>query len=115
MMTQDIGTDLVRWFEEQHGTLDTSSMGIVDFPGHGRGAIALKDIPVRHSIAQSHSGHRVYSLVFAGRSHNLQLTTRVDFVYADVNATCAHGQRLGGASAARRLGWPHALYDVGGI
>ena len=114
-MTQDIGTDLVRWFQEHHGTLDTSCMGIVDFPGHGRGAIALKDIPVRHSIAHSHSGQRIYSLVFVGRSHNLQLTTGVDFVHADVNATCAHGQRLGGASAARRLGWPHALYDVGGI
>ncbi|EJF65011.1 SET domain-containing protein [Dichomitus squalens LYAD-421 SS1] len=44
------GTNLLRWFREQHGTLDTSSMGIVNFLGHGRGAIALKDIPEDYTI-----------------------------------------------------------------
>ncbi|KAI0743984.1 hypothetical protein C8Q80DRAFT_1220766 [Daedaleopsis nitida] len=42
--------DFVRWYEAQYGCLDSSSMGIVDFPGHGRGAIALKDIPEDHTL-----------------------------------------------------------------
>ena len=46
-MTSAAAADFVAWFQSQNGTLDSSSMGIVDFPGHGRGAIALKDIPVR--------------------------------------------------------------------
>ena len=39
--------DFVAWFEAHNGFLDSTRMGIVDFPGHGRGAIALSDIPVR--------------------------------------------------------------------
>ncbi|KAI0745272.1 SET domain-containing protein [Earliella scabrosa] len=49
-MTDSVAGDLVSWFERQHGTLDKTSMGIVDFPGHGRGAIALKDIPEAHTL-----------------------------------------------------------------
>ncbi len=45
-MTDSVIDAFVSWFANQNGLLDSSSMGIVDFPGHGRGAIALKDIPV---------------------------------------------------------------------
>jgi SET domain-containing protein 6 len=41
--------DFVAWFQNNGGVLDTSMMGITDFPGSGRGAVALQDIPVRRS------------------------------------------------------------------
>lgn len=37
---------LLEWFNSEGGTVDTSVMGICDFPGQGRGGIALKDINV---------------------------------------------------------------------
>lgn len=46
-MADSSAVTFATWLEQQNGTLDKSSMGIVDFPGQGRGAIALKDIPVR--------------------------------------------------------------------
>ncbi|RPD78643.1 SET domain-containing protein [Lentinus tigrinus ALCF2SS1-7] len=49
-MTDSLVVDFVSWFSAQHGVLDTAKMGIVAFPGHGRGAIALKDIPEYHTI-----------------------------------------------------------------
>lgn len=36
----------VDWFKEHHGTIDAESMVTTDIPGQGRGAIALRDIPV---------------------------------------------------------------------
>ncbi|KAG1725403.1 uncharacterized protein EDB91DRAFT_90561 [Suillus paluster] len=42
--------DFVAWFQHHSGVLDTSMMGITDFPGSGRGAIALRDIPENHTI-----------------------------------------------------------------
>ncbi|KAG1772541.1 hypothetical protein EV702DRAFT_976611 [Suillus placidus] len=42
--------DFVAWFQHNGGVLDTSMMGITDFPGSGRGAVALQDIPENHTI-----------------------------------------------------------------
>ncbi|KAG2112090.1 hypothetical protein DEU56DRAFT_843138 [Suillus clintonianus] len=42
--------DFLAWFQHHGGALDTSSVGITDFPGSGRGAIALQDIPENHTI-----------------------------------------------------------------
>lgn len=42
--------DFVAWFQHNGGVLDTSVMGITDFPGSGRGAVALQDIPENHTI-----------------------------------------------------------------
>lgn len=36
----------VKWFESSNGKFDAESMALVDFPGQGRGAVALRDIPV---------------------------------------------------------------------
>lgn len=36
----------MQWFRSSGGTVDTTMMGITGFPGSGRGAIALSDIPV---------------------------------------------------------------------
>lgn len=44
--------DFIAWFQHHGGVLDTSIMGIADFPGSGRGAIALKDILVCASPLQ---------------------------------------------------------------
>lgn len=46
-MTEQVASEFVNWFQLQRGNLDTAKVGIVEFPGHGRGAIALQDIPVR--------------------------------------------------------------------
>ncbi|KZT71724.1 SET domain-containing protein [Daedalea quercina L-15889] len=42
--------DLIGWFKSKNGFIDTSSMGFAEFPGHGRGAVALKDIPQGHTL-----------------------------------------------------------------
>lgn len=44
--------DFIVWFQHHGGALDTSVISITDFPGSGRGAIAVKDIPVRSSLLQ---------------------------------------------------------------
>lgn len=46
-MSEQVASEFVHWFQLQHGNLETAKVGIVEFPGHGRGAIALQDIPVR--------------------------------------------------------------------
>lgn len=42
--------DFVAWFQHNGGVLDTSMMGITNFPGSGRGAIALQDILENHTL-----------------------------------------------------------------
>ncbi|OAX37925.1 SET domain-containing protein [Rhizopogon vinicolor AM-OR11-026] len=42
--------DFIAWFQHHGGALDTAVMSITDFPGSGRGAIAVKDIPENHTI-----------------------------------------------------------------
>ncbi|CCL99660.1 uncharacterized protein FIBRA_01680 [Fibroporia radiculosa] len=38
-------SDLFQWFQSQNGDVDITSLTIADIPGHGRGALALKDLP----------------------------------------------------------------------
>lgn len=47
MPTSDVA-DFLQWFQSEGGYVDLSAMDIVDFPlsDGGRGAIALRDIPV---------------------------------------------------------------------
>ncbi|OBZ70756.1 N-lysine methyltransferase setd6 [Grifola frondosa] len=42
--------DFISWFHSQNGVVDTTSVGLTYFPGHGRGAIALQDIPEGHTL-----------------------------------------------------------------
>ena len=42
----------VKWFQSNGGIVDLGVMGIAEFPGSGRGAIALCDIPVRALTAR---------------------------------------------------------------
>jgi len=37
----------IKWFQSNGGTVDLRVLGITEFPGSGRGAVALCDIPVR--------------------------------------------------------------------
>lgn len=45
------------WFKSHNGQLDTSSMDVIQFPASegGRGAVALKDIPVGFVLHVFHS------------------------------------------------------------
>lgn len=46
-MMDDADIDaFVQWFQSNGGLFDTKVMSITEFPGSGRGAIALCDIPV---------------------------------------------------------------------
>ncbi|KAI0633526.1 SET domain-containing protein [Trametes polyzona] len=49
-MAGSVASDFVTWFESQHGILDYEKVGIVEIPGHGRGAVALQDIPEDHTL-----------------------------------------------------------------
>ncbi|KZT10912.1 SET domain-containing protein [Laetiporus sulphureus 93-53] len=42
--------ELVQWFYAQGGGLDESSMGLTNFAGQGRGAVALRDLPEGHTL-----------------------------------------------------------------
>ncbi|KAI0358637.1 SET domain-containing protein [Trametes cingulata] len=44
-MAEHIASDFVSWFQSHEGKLDARKMAIADLPGHGRGAVALQDIP----------------------------------------------------------------------
>jgi hypothetical protein len=37
---------LITWFQSNGGSIDTAALDLVTFPGQGRGAVALKHIPV---------------------------------------------------------------------
>lgn len=42
----DMDAEILAWFTRQGGTYDAERFGLSQFPGQGRGAIALTDIPV---------------------------------------------------------------------
>ena len=48
VMALDDMQQFLTWFKSHNGQLDTSSMDVIQFPASegGRGAVALKDIPV---------------------------------------------------------------------
>ncbi|KIM69534.1 hypothetical protein SCLCIDRAFT_102571 [Scleroderma citrinum Foug A] len=41
---------LIEWFQSNGGTVDLRAIGITEFPGSGRGAVALCDIPTDHTL-----------------------------------------------------------------
>ncbi|KAJ7162078.1 SET domain-containing protein [Mycena filopes] len=46
----DAVSDLLEWFKTHGGSLDQTHVGFTVFPGCGRGAVALKDIPEGHVL-----------------------------------------------------------------
>ncbi|KAI6001651.1 SET domain-containing protein [Pisolithus orientalis] len=42
--------DFFDWFQANGGTVDRRVLGITEFPGSGRGAVALSDIPADHTL-----------------------------------------------------------------
>ncbi|KAJ7267640.1 hypothetical protein B0H12DRAFT_1098154 [Mycena haematopus] len=48
----DAVSKLLEWFQGNGGSIDQSSVGFTVFPGCGRGAVALKDIPEGHVLFQ---------------------------------------------------------------
>ncbi|OSD07030.1 SET domain-containing protein [Trametes coccinea BRFM310] len=49
-MAESAASDFLTWFQSQKGKVDTERVGIVDFPGQGRGAVALQDIPEDYTL-----------------------------------------------------------------
>ncbi|KAF8160689.1 hypothetical protein B0H34DRAFT_697698 [Crassisporium funariophilum] len=87
------------WFQSHHGQVDTSSLGIRQFPASegGRGAVALKDIP---------EGHVVFSI-----PRSLILSTRTCTLPArfGVDAWKALGLNQGWAGLILCMMWEAAL------
>ena len=110
-MSTEGASTLLHWFQQRHGIVDTSSMGIVDFPGHGRGAIALKDIPVRFvsirgtnvdlTCAYSQEDYTIFSL-----PRDLTLSTRTSTLPTQMGkAWKDHGLHEGWAGLILCMMW----------
>lgn len=80
--------DLVDWFIAHGGMLDKSVMALKDIADQGRGAIALKDIPVCsiylpiHMMAESL--HSVLTNLTEERSYALLNTSQLDVVHTNL-------------------------------
>ncbi|EGO25889.1 hypothetical protein SERLADRAFT_437599 [Serpula lacrymans var. lacrymans S7.9] len=62
----------ITWFQSHGGFIDSSVMDVVDFPGQGRGAIAVSDIP---------EGHTLFTL-----PRSLTLSTRTSYLPSNMGA-----------------------------
>ena len=57
----------VSWFYAHGGTLDTDAMALADIPGCGRGAVALKDLPVGVHLSAARSDACSFSEYCTGK------------------------------------------------
>lgn len=75
------------WIQSHGGSLDASVMDVVTFPGQlGRGAIALKDIPVSSSCLLDSELFRSYPcLRLLGGIHTLHDTALANALCANVD------------------------------
>jgi hypothetical protein len=74
----------VAWFQHNGGVLDTSMMGIVDFPGSGRGAVALQDIPVRRSPSNNFRPDWLLTCP-SGKPYNFHASSFIDTFNSDLD------------------------------
>ena len=112
-MAEQVAANFVSWFLSQNGTLDTEKVGIVDFPGHGRGAVALQDIPVRHLVHIQSSAP--YVSIDIGGLYAVYYPSRLDAFDENIFTPKLNGQIMEGAWITRRLGRTYSLHDVGRV
>lgn len=98
-MSEQVASEFVNWFQLQHGNLDTAKVGIVEFPGHGRGAIALQDIPVRTKTSPSLCFRctELMSIYITGRLYLVHHSSRANPVNKNVRAAQSFGRSVEGA------------------
>lgn len=96
--------------------MDTSMMGITDFPGSGRGAVALQDIPVRRSPSDNFCLDWFYSHVCpSGKPYNFHASSFIDTFNSYLDTSfCIRFRSMEKVQIAQGLGWADSLYDVGG-
>jgi len=100
------------WFQLHNGYIDSFSMDVIQFPPSegGRGAIALKDIPVSSLYFWRHP----FIDVLKGRTCSLLGSSDTATVDADESAAIALWyRRVEELWAAQGLVWTYPLYDVG--
>jgi hypothetical protein len=109
--------NFIKWFQDAGGTLDTHAMGITDFPlsEGGRGAVALKDIPVTFSSTSLSAREPDYCSCL-GRPRTLHHPKTVSSVNTHLSVTRTDWlRRMETAWIASRMGRPNPLHDVGGF
>ncbi|KAG8214259.1 SET domain-containing protein [Butyriboletus roseoflavus] len=94
----------VRWFQSNGGYIDTKAMGITEYPGSGRGAIALCDIPV----CAFQSVPKGYTLFTLPRTITLSTRTSPLPSLFGFNAWRAHGLHKGWVGLILCMMWEDA-------
>ena len=117
-MTSSIDAEnFLKWFQKSGATVDYDSIGITDFPPSdgGRGAIALKDLPVTCSLARyMHFITECYS--WLGRSSTFYHSALLDAIDAHIPvARVGWLRKMETTWTEPRLGWANPLHDVGGF
>ena len=56
---------LIAWFRSHNGTIDTTAMKIQDISGCGRGAVALRDLPVSN-LSIAYTSEEILTIAIAG-------------------------------------------------
>ena len=105
---------LFSWFRSQNGVVDTSSVGFRDFPGIGRGAVALQDIPV--SSLRDHASVNIDASADVGGTYVVLNSSTTYPIHADIIFTGSYGQECMEAIwTGNRMGWAYSMHDVGGV
>lgn len=89
--TDAVTETLFSWFQSQNGMVDASSMGFTEFPDSGRGAVALRDIPVRSRSIWMSTRLMLFLTCCVGRPYVVCDTSAAHVVHADVCAAWALG------------------------
>lgn len=103
----------IEWFQSNGGTVDLRAIGITEFPGSGRGAVALCDIPVRSPLSYG-DDQLTHVPKITDRSHSFlsSACSNALYTYIAPPTTIWLGQ-MACPQPAQGMGWPHPLHDVG--
>lgn len=117
-MGDSLADSLFFWFQSQNGIVDASSMGFKDFSDSGRGAVALRDIPVSSWGEFIGLGSDVSPHVCGttGRPYVVLNTSRTHTLRTNIVLTGAFGKEFVEKISTRKgLGWSYIVHDVGGV
>lgn len=87
MVQDEQATAFLNWFTKNGGTLH-SAVGITQFPGMGRGAVALEDIEVVHAgNGQASSLNDQLKNRFTEKYYPFYYTTIIDIISKDLHTS----------------------------